>query len=237
VVAIATRGRLLEKVMANIAEVKARGERLWWCATSTTRATKAVADHVLEIPAVPELLSPAVAIVPLQALAYGVARARGNDGRPAAQPRQGRHCRVNSSSGCVGMSAGTGRRLERGRRVIGMGIDAVDVERFRQLLARRPNLAQRIFTDAERSFLSARTDPVPGLAARFAAKEATMKALGHWPRPACGSPRWRLSAADRARHTSRSPTCSQPGRSARHPPLARVAHPTDSVAAAVVVAD
>jgi holo-[acyl-carrier protein] synthase len=59
-----------------------------------------------------------------------------------------------------------------------MGIDAVDVERFRQLLARRPNLAQRIFTDAERSFLSARTDPVPGLAARFAAKEATMKALG-----------------------------------------------------------
>lgn len=59
-----------------------------------------------------------------------------------------------------------------------MGIDAVDVERFRQLLIRRPSLAQRIFTDAERSFVSARIDPVPGLAARFAAKEATMKALG-----------------------------------------------------------
>jgi glucosamine--fructose-6-phosphate aminotransferase (isomerizing) len=36
-------------------------------------------DHVLEIPTVTELLSPVVAIVPLQALAYGVARARGND--------------------------------------------------------------------------------------------------------------------------------------------------------------
>jgi holo-[acyl-carrier protein] synthase len=59
-----------------------------------------------------------------------------------------------------------------------MGIDAVDVERFRRLMARRPLLAERIFTDTERSSLSARLDPVPGLAARFAAKEATMKALG-----------------------------------------------------------
>jgi holo-[acyl-carrier protein] synthase len=59
-----------------------------------------------------------------------------------------------------------------------MGIDAVDVERFRRLLARRPQVAERLFTDAERAFLSSRLDPVPGLAARFAAKEATMKALG-----------------------------------------------------------
>jgi len=59
-----------------------------------------------------------------------------------------------------------------------MGVDAVDVERFRRLLARRPQMAARLFTDAERSFLSSRADPVPGLAARFAAKEATMKALG-----------------------------------------------------------
>lgn len=38
-----------------------------------------MADHLLEIPPVPALLSPVVAIVPLQALAYGVARERGND--------------------------------------------------------------------------------------------------------------------------------------------------------------
>ena len=70
------------------------------------------------------------------------------------------------------------RGPEWGREVIGLGIDAVDIERFRRLLARRPQAAARIFTDAERSLLSERVDPVPGLAARFAAKEAAMKALG-----------------------------------------------------------
>ena len=62
--------------------------------------------------------------------------------------------------------------------VIGIGIDAVDVERFRRVLERRPRLAERVFTDRERADMANRHDPVPGLAARFAAKEATMKALG-----------------------------------------------------------
>jgi glucosamine--fructose-6-phosphate aminotransferase (isomerizing) len=79
VVAIANRGHLWEKVMANIAEVKARGATVVAVCTEGDEATEAVADHVLEIPEVPELLSQAVAIVPLQALAYGVARERGND--------------------------------------------------------------------------------------------------------------------------------------------------------------
>jgi len=79
VVAIATRGDLWEKVMANIAEVKARGARVVVLCDEGDEATKAVADDFLEIPAVPEMLSPVVAIVPLQALAYGIARARGND--------------------------------------------------------------------------------------------------------------------------------------------------------------
>jgi len=79
VVAIATPGHLWEKVMANIAEVKARGATVVALCAKGDEATEAVADYVLEIPAVPELLSPVVAIVPLQALAYGVARVRGND--------------------------------------------------------------------------------------------------------------------------------------------------------------
>lgn len=62
--------------------------------------------------------------------------------------------------------------------VIGIGIDAVDVGRFRKVLERRPRLADRVFTGRERADMAARNDPVPGLAARFAAKEATMKALG-----------------------------------------------------------
>lgn len=60
----------------------------------------------------------------------------------------------------------------------GLGIDLVDVERFRAVLARRPGMLARCFSPAERAALAARTDPVPGLAARFAAKEAVMKALG-----------------------------------------------------------
>jgi glucosamine--fructose-6-phosphate aminotransferase (isomerizing) len=79
VVAIATRGQLWEKVMANIAEVTARGATVVVVCEEGDEATKAVADYALEIPAVTELLSPVVAIVPLQALAYGVARIRGND--------------------------------------------------------------------------------------------------------------------------------------------------------------
>jgi holo-[acyl-carrier protein] synthase len=58
--------------------------------------------------------------------------------------------------------------------VIGLGIDAVEIERFRRLLDRRPAMAARLFTAGERSTGSG----VAGLAARFAAKEATMKALG-----------------------------------------------------------
>ncbi|HET9091140.1 MAG TPA: holo-ACP synthase [Acidimicrobiales bacterium] len=62
--------------------------------------------------------------------------------------------------------------------MIGVGIDLVELRRFRQVLARRPGVAGRLFTEAERGSLAARRDPVPGLAARFAAKEAAMKALG-----------------------------------------------------------
>ena len=79
VVAIATRGELWGKVMANIAEVKARGARVVVLCDEGDEATKAVADDFLEIPAVPEMLSPVVAIVPLQVLAYGSRGARGND--------------------------------------------------------------------------------------------------------------------------------------------------------------
>jgi holo-[acyl-carrier protein] synthase len=54
----------------------------------------------------------------------------------------------------------------------------VEVDRFRRALQRRPRLALRLFTEAERAYGSSFADPAPRLAARFAAKEATMKALG-----------------------------------------------------------
>jgi holo-[acyl-carrier protein] synthase len=62
--------------------------------------------------------------------------------------------------------------------MIGLGIDAVNVHRFREALNRTPNLRTRIFTDAELESLASRADSAPSLAVRFAAREATMKALG-----------------------------------------------------------
>jgi holo-[acyl-carrier protein] synthase len=62
--------------------------------------------------------------------------------------------------------------------VIGIGIDAVDIGRFRTVLGRRPGLAERLFTTGERAYAAGQSDPAPSLAVRFAAKEAVMKALG-----------------------------------------------------------
>lgn len=62
--------------------------------------------------------------------------------------------------------------------VTGVGIDAVDLDRFRHVLARRPRLAERLFTAGELAYAGRTGDPVPRLATRFGAKEATMKALG-----------------------------------------------------------
>ena len=61
--------------------------------------------------------------------------------------------------------------------LIGLGIDVVDLDRFRAVLARTPGVAERLFTDDEQAYAARHRDPAPRLAARFAAKEATMKAL------------------------------------------------------------
>ena len=57
----------------------------------------------------------------------------------------------------------------------GVGVDVVDVERFARVLTRRPALAERLFTTRERDDAAGRPER---LAARFAAKEAVLKALG-----------------------------------------------------------
>ncbi len=62
--------------------------------------------------------------------------------------------------------------------MVGIGIDGVDIARFRAALARHPRLAERLFTDAEQAYGGRSCDPAPRLAARWAAKEAVMKALG-----------------------------------------------------------
>ncbi|HLJ07128.1 MAG TPA: holo-ACP synthase [Acidimicrobiia bacterium] len=67
--------------------------------------------------------------------------------------------------------------------MISTGIDVVDIARFEAALARWPRLAERLFTAGERGYAASRPRPAESLAARFAAKEAAMKALGAgWPR-------------------------------------------------------
>ena len=62
--------------------------------------------------------------------------------------------------------------------MIGIGIDLVDVQRFRTILQRREKISERLFTEDELSYCNSVADPTERLAARFAAKEAVMKALG-----------------------------------------------------------
>ena len=60
----------------------------------------------------------------------------------------------------------------------GIGIDLIEIGRLERALARRPRLADRLFTEAEQAHVRARLRPGRHLAARFAAKEAAIKALG-----------------------------------------------------------
>ena len=55
--------------------------------------------------------------------------------------------------------------------ISGVGVDVVDIERFRESLDRTPTLRERLFTATEAML------PLESLAARFAAKEAFVKAL------------------------------------------------------------
>lgn len=56
--------------------------------------------------------------------------------------------------------------------ILGIGVDTVDIERFGRHLDRTPSLRDRLFAEGERGL------PLRSLAARFAAKEALIKALG-----------------------------------------------------------
>jgi holo-[acyl-carrier protein] synthase len=62
--------------------------------------------------------------------------------------------------------------------VLGVGVDAVDIGRFRTILVRRPRIVRRLFTTEEQNYAGRSNDPAQRLAVRFAAKEAALKALG-----------------------------------------------------------
>jgi glucosamine--fructose-6-phosphate aminotransferase (isomerizing) len=77
VVVVATDSPVLEKVISNIQEVKARGARVIAVASAGNRQIERHADEVIRVPDTDWMLAPLLAVIPLQLLAYHIARARG----------------------------------------------------------------------------------------------------------------------------------------------------------------
>jgi len=78
-VAVAPAGRVTEKVVSNVQEIRARRGRVLAVATEGDARVASVADHVMEIPACAEVFSPVLSVVPLQLLAYHAAVSLGRD--------------------------------------------------------------------------------------------------------------------------------------------------------------
>ena len=79
VIAVATQDRLFDKTVSNIKEVKARGAKVVMIAKGTVDVTEDVADVVIKLPVVSDILMPMVAVVPLQMLAYYTSVLKGCD--------------------------------------------------------------------------------------------------------------------------------------------------------------
>jgi glucosamine--fructose-6-phosphate aminotransferase (isomerizing) len=84
VVVIAPHDAQYEKTLGNLQEVRARDGRVISVVTDGDEQAARLSEHVLEVPAVPELLLPLVTVVPLQLLAYFIAELKGTD---VDQPR------------------------------------------------------------------------------------------------------------------------------------------------------
>jgi len=84
VIGVVTAGRVREKMLSNLAEAKAREAPLILIANHGDSEAAALADHIIWVPRVEELLSPIVNVIPLQLLAYHIADIEGKD---VDQPR------------------------------------------------------------------------------------------------------------------------------------------------------
>ena len=79
VVFLATDSSVYDKVVSNIEEVRARKGECIVIASEGNQGIKRHADHVIHIPKTEELFSPLVAAIPLQLLAYHIAKTNGCD--------------------------------------------------------------------------------------------------------------------------------------------------------------
>jgi glutamine---fructose-6-phosphate transaminase (isomerizing) len=78
-VAVAPRGRVLDKMLSNIQEVRARGGSIFSVITEGSAEAASLSEQTVEIPACSEIFSPVLAVLPLQLLAYHTAAELGLD--------------------------------------------------------------------------------------------------------------------------------------------------------------
>ena len=86
--------------------------------------------------------------------------------------------------------------------ILGLGVDLCEIARLERAISRHPTLRDRVFTPEEIAYCESRARPAESYAGRFAAREATIKALGGYPgrrwqdisvsRHPSGAPRIRL---------------------------------------------
>ena len=62
--------------------------------------------------------------------------------------------------------------------IVGLGVDVCEIDRMERALARHPTMRERVFTPEERAYCDGKARPAESYAARFAAREAVIKALG-----------------------------------------------------------
>jgi holo-[acyl-carrier protein] synthase len=62
--------------------------------------------------------------------------------------------------------------------IVGLGVDICEIARMERALARHPTMRERVFTSAEIAYCDSKARPAESYAGRFAAREATIKALG-----------------------------------------------------------
>jgi holo-[acyl-carrier protein] synthase len=92
--------------------------------------------------------------------------------------------------------------------IVGLGVDICEIARMERALARHPTMRRRVFTSEETVYCDSKARPAESFAGRFAAREATIKALGGYR-----GKRWQDISV--SRHPSGAPSISLGGNAKR----------------------
>jgi holo-[acyl-carrier protein] synthase len=92
--------------------------------------------------------------------------------------------------------------------IVGLGVDICEITRMERALVRHPTMRRRVFTTEEIAYCDSKARPAESFAGRFAAREATIKALGGYR-----GKRWQDISV--SRHPSGAPSISLGGNAKR----------------------